>query len=559
MAGKYQDGHLIVGTVYRVVRHIGTGGMGSLYEVEDTTVGRHFVLKTLHPELIDREDLAVRMQQEARALGRLSHPNIVEVITAGVTGDAFKMPFYVMERLVGHNLRTVIDARRGEPGGVGIGNAYRICIDVLGALQHAHDCSMVHRDVKPENIFLHRSPSGATVTKLLDFGIVRMLNREASLTRGKFLGTLKYSSPEQITGTREIGPASDIYSLALVLYELLVGRGPFDDAGDAFKVGAAHAGQTPPPPSRFSRVAPGVEKLLLHCLEKQPEARPRSAGAFAAELCRALRDFDNTPSMATEVDLLTAQHPVEKGATLVSPTRTETAPNSTVTTPDTPGQVATRLEGAAKVAVADTVPAPNTAPAPNTPVMAGAPARPDDPPVVAVVGAGAVHGAPADGAGAAAAAGAAAGGLDREAPTRITPPSQPQIAVPQNDTQVAGATNVRATVRMDVAPAAGLAPPAMAHGAVASPPMLMPAPPGVQLAAPPGAPAGTALSAPGPGPAPATGPGPGPARAEQRYISTVHTRPRKDRALVALLAAAVVALAMIAGAVVLVRGRLTAK
>ena len=521
MAGKYQDGHLIVGTVYRVVRHIGTGGMGSLYEVEDTTVGRHFVLKTLHPELIDREDLAVRMQQEARALGRLSHPNIVEVITAGVTGDAFKMPFYVMERLVGHNLRTVIDVRKGEPGGIGIGNAYRICIDVLSALQHAHDCSMVHRDVKPENIFLHRSPSGATVTKLLDFGIVRMLNREASLTRGKFLGTLRYSSPEQITGTREIGPASDIYSLALVLYELLVGRGPFDDAGDAFKVGAAHAGQTPPPPSRFSRVAPQVEKLLLHCLEKQPEARPRSAGAFAAELHRALRDFDNTPSMATEVDLLTAQHSVEGGATLVSPTGdltgslTGTAPHSTVTTPDAPGHVVTRLEGAAKVAMADTIPAP------NTPLMPGAPARPDEPQAAAL-------GAPA--------AGAAAGGLDREAPTRITPPSQPSIPVPQNDTQVAGATNVRATVRMDVAPAAGLARPG---------PGPAPAP------------------VPAPVPAPTTGPGPaaGPAppRMEQRYISTVHTRPRKDRALVALVAAAVVALAMIAGALVLVRGRLTAK
>ena len=233
MAGQYPNGHLIEGTVYQVVRHIGTGGMGSLYEVEDTTVGRHYVLKTLHPELIERADLAVRMREEARALGTLSHPHIVQVITAGITGDALKMPFYVMELLVGQNLRTVLEARKAA-GGVGTPHALRIGIDMLGALQHAHDHAMVHRDVKPENIFLHRDRSG-TVTKLLDFGIVRMLNRQASLTRGNFIGTLRYSSPEQITGTREVGPASDLYSMGLDLYEILARRGPFDDLADGYK------------------------------------------------------------------------------------------------------------------------------------------------------------------------------------------------------------------------------------------------------------------------------------------------------------------------------------
>jgi serine/threonine-protein kinase len=477
MAGKYQNGHLIVGTVYRVVQHIGTGGMGSLYEVEDTTVGRHYVLKTLHPELIDREDIAARMQQEARALGRLSHPNIVEVITAGVTGDALKMPFYVMERLVGHNLRTVIDARKAH-GGIGFSNAFRICIDVLDALQHAHANGMVHRDVKPENIFLHRGASGATVTKLLDFGIVRMLNRQASLTRGKFIGTLRYSSPEQITGQREIGPASDIYSMGLVLYELLAGRGPFDDAGDAFKVGAAHAGQTPPPPSRFHVTPPAVEKLILQALEKQPEMRPASAGAFAQGLRGALQALQATPTEATQVELLTAHHPIEVGGEIStrpdadSWATDQAEAHSTVTTTPSPAS--------------STMPDPSlavrsTMVSPQTPVMA---------PV----------------------------GIDRNAPTRVSPPSAPEIRVPANDTQVSAGTSPRRTVKMDHAPAQMLAPP--------------------------------------PAPVPALAAAPAPAPVEQRYISTVQTRPRKDRALLAILAAAIVAAAMIAGAFILVRGRL---
>src|SRR5215471_18449650 len=94
---KYAPGFVLPGTVYRVIRHLATGGMGSVYDVEDTTVGKRYVLKTLHPELVSRDDLARRMRDEARSLAKLQHPNIVDVITAGVTVDA--MPFYVMERL----------------------------------------------------------------------------------------------------------------------------------------------------------------------------------------------------------------------------------------------------------------------------------------------------------------------------------------------------------------------------------------------------------------------------------------------------------------------------
>src|SRR5262245_54255777 len=156
--------------------------MGSVYEVEDVTVGKRYVLKTLHPQLVSRKDLAQRMEVEARTLARLSHPNIVDVVTAGVTKDDRRTPFFVMERLNGQNLRSVLEKK----GALDLPHCYQIAIDVLDALEHAHEGGVLHRDVKPENIFLHRGANGQTTTKLLDFGILRLLDRKSSETQGKF-------------------------------------------------------------------------------------------------------------------------------------------------------------------------------------------------------------------------------------------------------------------------------------------------------------------------------------------------------------------------------------
>ena len=308
-APQYQPGEILPGTVYRVVRHLATGGMGSVYDVEDTTVEKRYVLKTLHPQLVAREDLARRMRDEARSLAKLQHPNIVDVITAGVTTDALRMPFYVMERLVGQNLRVVLEKK----GALDVTHAYRIAIDVADALEHAHENNIVHRDVKPENIFLHRNANGTTTTKLLDFGIVRLLDRKASHTHGKFIGTLRYASPEQITG-KPVGPATDIYSLGLVLFEMLCGRGPFDEAGDQYAIGAAHASQPAPPLSRFVRVNPAVEMLVASMLAKAPEERPRDCFAVASELRRLLREEEARPRSATEVAVLSAGPPTTQDA-----------------------------------------------------------------------------------------------------------------------------------------------------------------------------------------------------------------------------------------------------
>jgi eukaryotic-like serine/threonine-protein kinase len=297
---QYTPGQVLAGTVYRVVRHLATGGMGSVYDVEDTTVEKRYVLKTLHPQLVSREDLARRMRDEAKSLAKLQHPNIVDVITAGVTKDAVKMPFYVMERLIGQNLRVVLEKKsilETIP-------ALRIAIDVADALEHAHENAIVHRDVKPENIFLHRNSNGTTTTKLLDFGIVRLLDRKTSHTHGKFIGTLRYASPEQIMGN-PVGPATDIYSLGLVLYEMLAGRGPFDDAGDQYAIGAAHAGQSPPSLTHFVRVQPALGALVDATLAKKPDDRPRDCFAFASELRQILAAEEASPKSATMINVLT--------------------------------------------------------------------------------------------------------------------------------------------------------------------------------------------------------------------------------------------------------------
>lgn len=309
----YAPGQQLPGTVYRVVRHLATGGMGTVYDVEDVTVGKRYVLKTLHPQLVSRDDLAKRMREEARTLAKLQHPNIVEVVTAGLTTDETRMPFYVMERLNGQNLRLVIE----KMGALELAHTLRIAIDVLDALEHAHENAVIHRDVKPDNIFLHRNVNGTTVTKLLDFGIVRLLDRKVSHTQGKFLGTLRYASPEQIVGG-ELGPGTDIYSLGLVLYEMIAGRGPFDDVGDAFAIGAAHT-QTPPPPvSRFARlVPPALERLVMAAIAKAPQGRPRDCFSFASELRRMLHDHEAAPKSATAVAVLSMAPPNTAGRALV--------------------------------------------------------------------------------------------------------------------------------------------------------------------------------------------------------------------------------------------------
>lgn len=408
MDAQYKPGEQLAGTVYRVVRHLATGGMGSVYDVEDITVGKRYVLKTLHPQLVSRQDLAKRMQAEARTLAQLQHPNIVDVVTAGITTDAQRMPFYVMERLNGQNLRVVLEKK----GSLELAHACRVAIDVADALEHAHENAVIHRDVKPENIFLHRNPNGTTTTKLLDFGIMRLLDRKASHTQGKFIGTLRYASPEQIMGG-DLGPATDIYSLGIVLYEMLCGRGPFDEIGDAYAIGAAHAQMPPPPLSAFATVPPVLERLVMQTIAKSPKERPRDCFSFAGELRKLLREEEHAPRSATAVNVLSSI-PETRSADAFK--RTEPSEPSASPAPSTEKEGPTHLEPRDATVQeaplsADPAIAPTVASDPGSPAHARTPSGAPPPQVVVR-------------------------GVNRDAPTRASAPVGNTRRLAQHGTQM---------------------------------------------------------------------------------------------------------------------------
>jgi serine/threonine-protein kinase len=282
----FEPGHVIAQR-FRIKSMLAFGGMGSVYEVEDITVGRAYVLKTLHGELGGDRELRRQMHQEARVLGRIDHVNIVRVFTAGVTDDEQALPYIVMEKLEGASLRQILRAG----GRIPIRAAVRAVVDLLHALDDVHEIGVVHCDLKPENIFFHKDRHGVT-PKLLDFGVVRVLPRgEANAKLG---GTLRYASPEQIQG-EAVGPRSDVYSMALVLYEMLAGMSPFHDATGTSAIVRAQLCRTPP---AIAGVPCGLMRLLHRALAKEPAERPRDAFAFA----RDLKDIERTLEGPRDID-----------------------------------------------------------------------------------------------------------------------------------------------------------------------------------------------------------------------------------------------------------------
>ena len=291
-ARRYNTGEMI--GKYQVLRVIGAGGMGTVYDVEDTKIGKRYALKTVNPELANREDLGRRMEREARILARIAHSNIVDIVTADVSNDQWRVPYYVMERLTGQTLRMMLEKRHR----LDVAHAVHLTIDLLDALGHAHNEGVVHRDVKPENIFIHRPPNGFTVTKLLDFGIMSLLSSDQRETAGRFLGTFRYAAPEQLQGAAP-SPLFDVYATGLVLYEAISGRGPFDDAGDGHAVASARLQRPAPLLSTFvPEVPPELDQLLRQVLARDPARRTNSAYTFRTQLRTIkakLRGVDSPP------------------------------------------------------------------------------------------------------------------------------------------------------------------------------------------------------------------------------------------------------------------------
>jgi hypothetical protein len=256
---------------YRLVRRIATGGMGEVWQADDTVLGRQVALKVLVAELAADDRATRRFVREARATARLAHPNVARVFDFGRDGGA---PFLVMELLEGETV-----AARLSKGPMAPAEATRVAAAVADALDAAHQRGIVHRDVKPSNVML---TSGGEV-KVLDFGIAAAADETHSTTGSGLYATVAYVSPERVAG-EPATPASDVYSLGAVLYELLCGRPPFSGSSPAL-VARAHLHDQPVP---VRQLAPWVPARLAETCEaalaKDPARRPSSAATMAIRL-----------------------------------------------------------------------------------------------------------------------------------------------------------------------------------------------------------------------------------------------------------------------------------
>jgi serine/threonine protein kinase len=273
---------------YRLDAKIGVGGMGAVYRATRLMIGDEVAVKILHAEQSD-PNAGHRFRQEAQASARLKHPNAVSIYDFGITHDGLQ--YLVMELVEGDSLRRIIK----EEGPLTPSACAEIINQVCAALDEAHRHHIVHRDIKPDNILV-RTTTSALRVKVLDFGIAKL--RDTAVTNltqaGSVLGTPHYMSPEQCLG-EELDARSDIYSVGVVLYEMLTGTVPFNSPSAAAVV-VQHVNQTPTPPRLFNASIPAsVESAALHALEKAREARPQSAGAMAQELDNAVRGLTAIP------------------------------------------------------------------------------------------------------------------------------------------------------------------------------------------------------------------------------------------------------------------------
>lgn len=273
-----------MGDKYRLVAEIGAGANAVVYEATHLLTGKSFALKWLHSDLVDDADAVERLHREARAVGMIGHPNVVDVIDVGRDGDN---PFLVLELLRGTSLaERLVDAPL-EPAVV-----IRTLMPALHGIHAAHRKGILHRDLKPANLFVCTDDAGAFVTtKVLDFGVGKTFDRAIALESitdaDVVVGTPSYMSPEQIRGRRDLDPRTDVYSMGVVLYEAITGELPFDADTVSELAVQVWTGWLRPPRMLVPDLDHRLETVIMRALARERDARIGDMD----ELARALEPF----------------------------------------------------------------------------------------------------------------------------------------------------------------------------------------------------------------------------------------------------------------------------
>ncbi len=294
---------IVIGGRYRVVRRLGRGGMGDIFEAENLWTKRRVALKTMRPEHADNGELTRRFQREAQAASQLSHPHVVDVLDMGEDAPTGAL-FIVQELLAGHDLRAHLDAAGRQP----LADVLAWALPVMDALAAAHALGLVHRDLKPDNIFLAETPRGVA-PKLIDFGIARHHEPDGDVGRtrtGMLLGTPAYMAPEQAVGDTALDARADIWSLGVVVYEALSGQRPHA----ACTTGAMLAKVIYEDPRPLGELAPDLPADLvaavMGALHRDPAQRYPTIRAFEAALRACAPDAQPPRPAAPTPPLLSA-------------------------------------------------------------------------------------------------------------------------------------------------------------------------------------------------------------------------------------------------------------
>lgn len=285
---------------FRIIDHLGQGGMGKVYLAEHETLPRRFAIKILKNEYLSNELFVERFRREAIASSRVVHPNVVYITDFGRLPEG---SFYiVMEFLEGMGLDALLESQ----GRIPVSRALPILVQVADALDHAHKMGVIHRDLKAENVLLVEERNRRDIVKILDFGIARLMVPDCTNSRitahGQVFGTPEYMSPEQ-AADKPLDGRSDIYSLGVLAFELVTGQPPFMSP-NASEVLTAHISQPSPPPSALvpdAHIPRLFDGLVLRCLSKKPAHRYETAGEVRADLLRVQNALRNVASRMAQL------------------------------------------------------------------------------------------------------------------------------------------------------------------------------------------------------------------------------------------------------------------